>query len=156
MLGCLALILGMFVVFQTLSHSLVTRVRQLGLLRSLGATQGAITRIFLVDALALGVLGSGLGVLLGIGLAALLKQYNISSLGMHKAWLVFEVAGATAAGHWYLHEYNRDLQGTRSTMLSRYDDSYVKVNGEWLFQTRRYSLLYHGAPDLSGAYFRPA
>ena len=69
---------------------------------------------------------------------------------------LFEVAGATATGHWYLHEYNRDLQGTRSTMLSRYDDSYVKVNGEWLFQTRRYSLLYHGAPDLSGAYFRPA
>jgi putative ABC transport system permease protein len=90
-LGGLALLLGMFVVFQTLSHSLVARVRQLGLLRCLGAGAGAITRIFLLDALLLGGLGSGLGVVLGLGLARLLQRYQISSLGLGKAWSTFEV-----------------------------------------------------------------
>jgi hypothetical protein len=68
---------------------------------------------------------------------------------------LFEVTGTNASGHWYLHEYNRDLQGNRSAILSRYDDSYVKVDGEWLFRKRRYNFIYHGAPDLSGAFTRP-
>ena len=81
----------MFVVFQTLSHSLVARVRQLGLLRCLGAGVGAITRIFLFDALLLGVVGAALGVLLGLGLALLLQNAQISSLGVGKAWDTFDV-----------------------------------------------------------------
>lgn len=90
-LGCLALLLGMFVVFQTLSHSLVARVRMLGLLRCLGASRGSVAGIFLVDALLLGVIGSALGVLLGIALAAALRAAHISSLGGAKEWLVFEL-----------------------------------------------------------------
>lgn len=90
-LGGLALLLGMYVVFQTLSHSLVARVRQLGLLRCLGAGAGAVTRIFLLDALLLGVFGSALGTGLGLLLAALLQQYQVSSLGLGKAWSTFEV-----------------------------------------------------------------
>ncbi len=88
-LGGLALLLGMYVVFQTLSHGLVSRVRQLGLLRCLGAGTGAITRIFLLDALLLGVIGSGLGVLLGMLLARVLQQNRISSLGLGKEWSTF-------------------------------------------------------------------
>jgi putative ABC transport system permease protein len=90
-LGGLALLLGMFVVFQTLSHSLVARIKQLGLLRCLGAGSGAITRIFLLDAVLLGVVGSAAGVLLGLGLARLLRRYHISSLGLGKAWTTFEI-----------------------------------------------------------------
>ncbi len=90
-LGGLALLLGMFVVFQTLSHSLVARIRQLGLLRCLGAGTGAITRIFLWDALLLGLVGSGLGVGLGLLLARFLQHNRISSLGLGKEWSTFEV-----------------------------------------------------------------
>ena len=90
-LGGLALLLGMYVVFQTLSHSLVARIRQLGLLRCLGAGSGAITRIFLVDALLLGVLGSALGVLLGLALALWLRSRGITSLGIGKEWTTFEI-----------------------------------------------------------------
>lgn len=90
-LGGLALLLGMYVVFQTLSHSLVARIRQLGLLRCLGAGTGAITRIFLFDALLLGVVGSGLGIGLGFLLALWLQRERISSLGLGKEWQTFEV-----------------------------------------------------------------
>ncbi|CAE7946569.1 macB, partial [Symbiodinium sp. KB8] len=90
-LGGLALLLGMYVVFQTLSHALVARIKQLGLLRCLGAGSGAITRIFLVDALLLGALGSVTGIGLGLLFAYLLREYEVSSLGLGKAWATFEI-----------------------------------------------------------------
>ncbi|MFO0277682.1 MAG: ABC transporter permease, partial [Planctomycetota bacterium] len=90
-LGGLALLLGMYVVFQTLAHSLVARIRQLGLLRCLGAGGGAITRIFLFDAAMLGVVGSALGVALGLLLAKALQSQRVSSLGLGKQWDSFLV-----------------------------------------------------------------
>lgn len=90
-LGGLALLLGMYVVFQTLSHSLVARIRQLGLLRCLGTGTGAITRIFLVDALMLGVVGSVLGIGLGLLLALWLQSHRVSSLGLGKEWATFQI-----------------------------------------------------------------
>lgn len=90
-LGGLALLLGMFVVFQTLSHSLIARVRQLGLLRCLGTGTGAITRIFLFDALMLGVVGSVIGIGLGLLLALGLQAKRVSSLGLGKEWATFDI-----------------------------------------------------------------
>ena len=65
---------------------------------------------------------------------------------------LFKVDGDTASGHWYLHEYTRDLQGNASTVLSRYLDTYVRQGGQWLFQSRQYSFIYNGPADLSGSY----
>ena len=65
---------------------------------------------------------------------------------------LFEVEGDVASGHWYLHEYIRDRDGVGSTILSRYEDAYVRQDGQWLFQSRRYQFLYRGAADLSGSY----
>lgn len=65
---------------------------------------------------------------------------------------LFEVSGDTATGHWYLHEYTRDPEGNASTVLSRYKDTYVKENGEWLFKSRDYGFIYNGPADLSGDY----
>ena len=65
---------------------------------------------------------------------------------------LFEIDGDSASGHWYLHEYTRDLEGTASTILSRYVDTYVKQDGQWLFKTRDYSFIYNGPSDLSGTY----
>jgi ketosteroid isomerase-like protein len=68
---------------------------------------------------------------------------------------LFDVQGNTASGHWYLHEYTRDLQGTATTVLSRYVDTYVKQDGHWLFQSRQYHFIYNGPADLGGTYTRP-
>jgi ketosteroid isomerase-like protein len=65
---------------------------------------------------------------------------------------LFNVTGNTASGHWYLHEYTRDLQGNASTIISRYLDTYIKQQGQWLFQSRQYSFIYNGPADLSGTY----
>lgn len=69
---------------------------------------------------------------------------------------LFEIDGDTATGHWYLHEYGRDLEGNASAILSRYLDTYIKVDGEWLFKTRTYDFIYNGPPDLSGPFTRPS
>ena len=65
---------------------------------------------------------------------------------------LFEIEADTASGHWYLQEFTRDLQGERFAAMSRYTDDYVKLNGQWLFQTRRYDFIYRGPADLSGDY----
>ena len=90
-LAGLALLLGMFGVFQTLSQSLVERLRQLGLMRALGASRGALSGIFLVDALAMGLLGAVLGVGLGLALAFGLSLFSVSSLGVGKEWGIQEL-----------------------------------------------------------------
>ena len=64
----------------------------------------------------------------------------------------FDIDGDTATGHWYLQEFTRDHQGLALAALSRYNDRYVKVNGEWLFARREYNFLYRGPADLSGDY----
>ncbi len=62
------------------------------------------------------------------------------------------IDGDSASGHWYLHEYLRDKEGIGQTVLSRYLDTYVKVDGQWYFQTRDYDFIYNGPSDMSGAY----
>lgn len=69
---------------------------------------------------------------------------------------LFDVDGDSATGHWYLHEYTRDKEGNATTVLSRYLDSYVKIDGQWYFKTREYSFIYNGDANLSGTYTPPA
>ncbi len=90
-LGCLALVLGMFIVFQTLSQSLVERLKQIGLLRCLGASRNSILAIFMLDALLLALLGVLLGIAGGVGLAFAMKAMGFTTLGIGKAMDSFEV-----------------------------------------------------------------
>ena len=90
-IGCLALVMGMFVIFQTLSQSLVDRLKQIGLLRALGTSRGAVTSVFLFDAAATAVVGAALGLAGGVGLAAVLTEMDISTLGRGKPIVTFEL-----------------------------------------------------------------
>jgi len=67
---------------------------------------------------------------------------------------LFEVNGDAASGHWYLHEHTRDLEGNRTTIVSRYDDTYLRRDGRWYFARRDYLFIYNGPPDLSGTFTR--
>jgi putative ABC transport system permease protein len=67
-----ALVVGMFLVFNTLSVSVAERRHDIGVLRSVGATRDQICNLFLGEATLLGLLGSLGGVPLGLGLAQLM------------------------------------------------------------------------------------
>jgi putative ABC transport system permease protein len=65
-LSLLALIFGMFLIYNTLTFSVVQRRPILGELRALGVTRREITSLVLSEAAVLGAMGTGLGLLLGI------------------------------------------------------------------------------------------
>lgn len=67
-LSLVSILVGIFLVYNTVSASTVRRRQEIGILRSLGARRGAVARLFLLEALVLGLLGA----LLGLPLAMLL------------------------------------------------------------------------------------
>ncbi|HRY30459.1 MAG TPA: ABC transporter permease, partial [Elusimicrobiota bacterium] len=56
------------------------RVHEIGILRAMGATRGAIQRIFLLKGLLMGTLGTAVGVGLGLALSLVLKRYQFIKL----------------------------------------------------------------------------
>ncbi|MCU7523791.1 MAG: FtsX-like permease family protein [Ignavibacteria bacterium] len=68
-LSLLALIVGMFLIYNTMTFSVLQRRTYIGLLRSIGVTQKEIFRIFLTEASILAAAGTILGILGGIVLA---------------------------------------------------------------------------------------
>jgi putative ABC transport system permease protein len=64
-----ALVVGGFLIFNTFSITIAQRIRELGLLRTLGASRGQLLRSVLLEACVIGLVGSALGVVGGIGLA---------------------------------------------------------------------------------------
>jgi ketosteroid isomerase-like protein len=75
---------------------------------------------------------------------------------MLPASCLFSIDGDTASGHWYLQEFTRDLEANASAIVSRYTDTYSKRTGQWLYQSRHYGVIYHGATDLGGNYTAPS
>ncbi len=77
-LSLLALIVGMFLIYNTMTFSVVKRRTLIGQLRALGVTRRQIATMVLGEAAFIGVLGSIIGVLLGIllgqGLVRLVTQ----------------------------------------------------------------------------------
>ena len=71
--GGVALLVGSFLIFNTFSITVAQRIRELGMLRTLGASRGQILRGMILEASIIGAIGSVLGVLAGIGFAAALN-----------------------------------------------------------------------------------
>jgi putative ABC transport system permease protein len=91
MAGLLALVLGLYVIFHTLSMSLVERVREVATLDALGTLRGQITRIFLLEALAISGLAAVLGLAGGLGLARALLLMGVTTLGTGHRISMFDV-----------------------------------------------------------------
>ncbi len=69
-----AVFVGAFVIQNTFRITVAQRVRELALLRAVGATGTQVTRLVLIEAAILGLVASAIGVVAGIGVAGLLKQ----------------------------------------------------------------------------------
>jgi putative ABC transport system permease protein len=67
--GGIALFVGAFVIFNTLSITVAQRTRELATLRTLGASRRQVLRLVMLESLALGLLASAIGIAVGIGLA---------------------------------------------------------------------------------------
>jgi putative ABC transport system permease protein len=82
-LSMVSLLVGVFLVYNTVSASVTRRRREIGMLRAIGATRNEVRALFLGEACVYGVLGIAFGCLGGLALSPLLAQTverTISSL----------------------------------------------------------------------------
>jgi putative ABC transport system permease protein len=91
MLALVALFTGAFLVFSTQSLSVLRRRRSLALLRALGVTRPQLERALLGEGVALGMIGSALGLGLGALIAAVVLRFLSGDLGNGQ----LHVAGAS-------------------------------------------------------------
>jgi putative ABC transport system permease protein len=73
--GGLALFVGAFVIFNTLSTTVAQRTRELATLRTLGASRGQVLGSVVVESFVIGAVGSALGLVLGPALAKGLNAF---------------------------------------------------------------------------------
>lgn len=71
--AAIALFVGVFLILNTFSILVAQRSQEMALYRALGAGRRQVTRSVLLEAFVVGVVGSTLGLLLGLGVAQLLK-----------------------------------------------------------------------------------
>ncbi|MWA00474.1 FtsX-like permease family protein [Actinomadura sp. LD22] len=69
----ISIFVGAFIIFNTFSMLVAQRTRELALLRAIGAARPQVTRAVIGEAVAVGFVGSTLGLAAGAGLAALLQ-----------------------------------------------------------------------------------
>jgi len=73
-MSLLAMLVGAFLIYNTMTFSVVRRRKLFATLRVVGVTRGALLRLLLLEALVLGLIGTSLGMLLGIFSAHYLVQ----------------------------------------------------------------------------------
>jgi putative ABC transport system permease protein len=99
LIAAIALFTGAFLIFNTLSMTVVERVRELGLLRAAGATRRQVTGYILLQASGIGVVGSAFGLVFGGvlagGVAAWVGSVGQVVLGAPVATLSDAVAALT-------------------------------------------------------------
>ncbi len=76
-----ALFIGMFIIYNTFQIAVTQRRAEIGILRALGATRRQIRSIFLGESVVAGLIGSSLGLLLGIAIARGMTGYIGALLG---------------------------------------------------------------------------
>ncbi|GAB3078295.1 ABC transporter permease [Corynebacterium aquatimens] len=71
--GLVGLLVGTFLIANTFSMIVAQRTKEFALLRALGAAQRQITRSVVVEAVIVGVIGSAVGVVAGLGIVSLIR-----------------------------------------------------------------------------------
>lgn len=113
-----ALIVGMITIANTFSITLAQRRRQIGLLRAVGASGAQVRGRFLVEALLLGLTGSLLGLVAGVGLAAGISAWTTSLFwGLVLPWGQLAIAAGLGVVGTAVAAFVPILRGTRVAPL---------------------------------------
>jgi len=76
----LIVLVAAFNIVSTLTMVVADKTREIGILRAMGMPAVSIRRIFLVQGMVVGAVGTGGGLLLGLGAAVLLERYRLIAL----------------------------------------------------------------------------
>ncbi len=94
-IGAISLVVGGVGILTILSIAVAERTAEIGLLRAVGATRGAVLLLFLGEATLIAAIGGLAGLALGWGLAGVLKL-ALPALPVHTPWLYAVLAEAVA------------------------------------------------------------
>ncbi|MFQ6103782.1 MAG: lipoprotein-releasing ABC transporter permease subunit [Candidatus Glassbacteria bacterium] len=83
----LIVLVASFTIISTIIMMVNDRIREIGILKSMGLTSRSIMKVFLTGGLMIGIAGTFLGCLGGYGLAALLEKYKFISLPADVYWI---------------------------------------------------------------------
>ncbi len=87
----ISIFVGAFIIFNTFTMLVAQRVRELALLRAIGASRGQVRRAVQIEALAVGIVGATVGLVLGAGLAIVLKALTAAfGVELPSSGLVFK------------------------------------------------------------------
>ncbi len=75
-LSCISLFVGAFLIYNAIATAVVRRRSEIGTMRALGASRAQILTTFLLEAALIGIVGSAVGFMLGLGLA----HYTLSAV----------------------------------------------------------------------------
>ncbi|QGU03167.1 ABC transporter permease YtrF precursor [Corynebacterium kalinowskii] len=95
--AAIALLVGSFIISNTFSMIISQRLKEFALLRSLGASRSQITTAVVFEAAIVGLIGSALGILAGMGITkAIYAVMEAQDLGMPDAGLSLDTASIVA------------------------------------------------------------
>ena len=90
--GAIALFVGAFVIFNTLSITVAQRTREFATLRTLGASRKQVLRSVRLEGLVIGLVASTIGLFLGFGIAkGMLALFSAMGVDLPEASAVFEL-----------------------------------------------------------------
>src|SRR4051794_38279559 len=96
--GAISIFVGAFIIFNTLSITVAQRIRELAMLRTVGASRRQIMRSVIGEAAAMGFMGTVVGILAGFGIAKALQAVMAAAgLDLPRVGTVFETRTAIVA-----------------------------------------------------------
>ena len=96
---CIISVVLVFTIYNTMMMSVMERVREIGTARAIGFTRSDIIRLFTIEGLLLGIVGSVLGLILAVGIAWLINRAEILySLPMVTMYAKLEVLVVSSPG----------------------------------------------------------
>ncbi len=86
--AAISLVVGGIGILAVMLISVKERTREIGIRRAVGATRGNIVRQFLLESVAIAVLGGGVGVLSGVGITLGLSHWGPWNLVLDTFWML--------------------------------------------------------------------
>jgi len=96
LISFVAVFVGMYLIYNAVSISVVQRKKEIGILRALGATRGQIIALFLAETVVMAMVGSGLG----IGVGILFAKSAIGAVGQTVSELYMRTSISEIAISW--------------------------------------------------------
>lgn len=121
-MSVLALIVGMFLIYNTMTFSVIRRQKLIGLLRSLGITRSEIFNLFIFEALIVGFIGTVSGIFLGLALGS--SIITLVSKTINDMYFVLQVQDVVVT---YDNILKAVFLGIAATLISAFKPAYYST-----------------------------